>query len=250
MLILIAIAVMIGVAMLLKLLLEETLAGYILSLLSLVTAFLVSVYPDELRILRERAEVALAKIPPLRRTSFLQWASRRLRLFDLSLLITAILLLVPAFFSSFEIALADMQSKGYIVFPENSQGIYHLKIYALGYLATPSLFLALALYGLYRASRESRVSLLEIFLSTLLGFIMAILLASIVRGSWSGPDGLRQFLETANAELPAGAAASLVVLIFVVLLASSAVFGLYTWMFTKIGAGMLKALHGLAKEVR
>jgi hypothetical protein len=203
-----------------------------------------------MRILRERAEATLARIRPLGRPTLLRWVSEKLRFFDLSLLVTAILVLIPAYFASFESALADMASKGYIIFPENSDGIYHLKLYALGYLATPSLFLALALYGLYRASRESKVSFLELFLSTLLGFVMAIALTSIVRGDWSGLDGLRQFLETSNAELPEGAAVALVVLIFVLLLTSTAALGLYTWVFTRIGARILRALEAVTQRTK
>ena len=230
---------LLGVALLLKLFFDETLVSFILSLLSI----LISLFSDEVKILRGQAEKMLARVGLRRRVSLPFWFGDSFRFLDLSFLVTAILILLPAFFSSFEIALADMVAKGYIIFPKGSNGLYHLRLYAQGYLATPSIFGALALYGIYRGPRDKGTRLLSLCIATFVGVTLAILLLAALRGGWSGADDLQDYLRRTGATLPEGAAQAQIFLLVTLLLMFCTALGFYTWIFVKIGSGISRGLR-------
>jgi competence ComEA-like helix-hairpin-helix protein len=232
---------LLGVALLLRLFLGETTASYILTLIGVLLA----IFPGEVKILKSQAENLFAKMGLRKRLSLPFWFEDSFRFLDLSFLVTAILILLPAFFSTFDIALADMVDKGYIVFPKGSNGLYHLRQYAKGYLATPSLFAALALYGIYRGPRAKKIRLLSLCIATFVGVILAILLLAVLSGGWSGTDSLQEYLRRTNTTLPGGAAQVQIFLIFILLLLFCAALGFYTWIFAKIGSAISRGLRGI-----
>lgn len=233
---------LLGLALVLRLVFEEATASYILAVMSI----LISVFYDEVRELRGRAEKIFSIIRLPKRFSIPSWITGSFDFLDLTFLLAALIVLLPAFFATFDGALADMVAKKYIVFPGEGDGFDHLRRYAMGYLAMPSMLAALTLYGIYRGPREKKVGVLSLCLSALFGFVLAILLLATLRGRWAGVEGLERYLQEVGANLPSGAVYALFLFIVVLLLVISVALGVYTWMLIVIREKISQRLRGLS----
>lgn len=167
--------------------------------------------------------------------TFIKKASPYFGCADLSAILFSTLIFGWFIVEAFVYSVQDLTAKGYLYFPRGDDGIIHLKTYITGFAILPTIMLALATYGFVSGYKRKNATFTKIFIAVTTGFIMYMLIMSILSGNYDVMQGYYVLAKVNSNTLPIGATSLSLLIVLGIIFITCLFWSVYVYAFIALG---------------